>query len=446
MPTAIYPAGKADFALALEKDPAFEPAARNLAALALRDNDLATAERVWRGVVGANGDSVPALVSLAQLRVRQGDTDEYRSLLRQASLAGEQTPLPHYLLAQQLLADGNIREAGDVVDSALKRLPDAISLMVMKARVHLAEGRPKSARQQGDRVRAILAERRYDLSKAPSTAVTLGSLFLASGDRDAALDALRAANDGYKGQDPDTLILLSRLLIAEADTLGGRQALSSLRKLEVNPRAVLELEGDLLVAEDKLDEALKKYSDLAGLGVRAGTTKQAMVLERQGQQARALELMEGWVEENPTDYGMKLLIANSHLTAGAPTDARAIYEELISLDNPIVLNNLAWLYHEQGDEKALDLARRARELAPENPDIADTLGWILVQAGEVNEGLSLLQASAEEREQNPSVQYHLGAAHEKLGDNYRARVYLRRALNLGKFPEADAARALLDSL
>ena len=41
------------------------------------------------------------------------------------------------------------------------------------------------------------------------------------------------------------------------------------------------------------------------------------------------------------------------------------------------LNNLAWLYDQKGDtEKALGHARRAYELSPKRPEIADTLGWL----------------------------------------------------------------------
>jgi len=45
------------------------------------------------------------------------------------------------------------------------------------------------------------------------------------------------------------------------------------------------------------------------------------------------------------------------------------------------LNGLAWLYHENGKPGALVMARKASKLAPDNPAIQDTYGWILVQSG-----------------------------------------------------------------
>ena len=47
------------------------------------------------------------------------------------------------------------------------------------------------------------------------------------------------------------------------------------------------------------------------------------------------------------------------------------------------MNNLAWVYQQQGnDAKAQALARQAYVLSP-SPQTADTLGWILTTSGDV---------------------------------------------------------------
>src|SRR3546814_7859923 len=62
-----------------------------------------------------------------------------------------------------------------------------------------------------------------------------------------------------------------------------------------------------------------------------------------------------------------------------------------------VLNNLAWLKNELGEPNALDYARRAHDLAPDSPEIADTLGWMLVQSKDTaEEGLALLREARSE--------------------------------------------------
>ena len=46
----------------------------------------------------------------------------------------------------------------------------------------------------------------------------------------------------------------------------------------------------------------------------------------------------------------------------------------------VALNNLAWLYHQRGDARALDWRVQAVKLAPQSSAVADTLGWILVES------------------------------------------------------------------
>ena len=101
---------------------------------------------------------------------------------------------------------------------------------------------------------------------------------------------------------------------------------------------------------------------------------------------------------------------------------------------------------QEGDERALLLARRAYENAPGNPEIADTFGWILLANGENSEAVSVLSESARSLPNNPTVQYHLGIAHMESGSTALAKKALRRALELGEFPESAAAREALETL
>ena len=111
--------------------------------------------------------------------------------------------------------------------------------------------------------------------------------------------------------------------------------------------------------------------------------------------------------------------------------ARAAYEKLLSMkpDFAPVLNNLAYLYSERLDEidKARDLAQRARALQPGDAAIADTLGWILYKQGDYKQALALLQESAQNRPDNPEIQFHLGMAKYMMGWTNEARTAFRQA-------------------
>jgi Flp pilus assembly protein TadD len=111
-------------------------------------------------------------------------------------------------------------------------------------------------------------------------------------------------------------------------------------------------------------------------------------------------------------------------------------------------NNLAYLLSEQGGdgERALQLAQVAREVAPEDPHVADTLGWILYKRGVHQRAVTLLQEAAQKLPEHPTVQYHLGMAAAKAGDPATARRALTAAVaSPAAFPEKDvAARALAE--
>ena len=57
----------------------------------------------------------------------------------------------------------------------------------------------------------------------------------------------------------------------------------------------------------------------------------------------------------------------------------------------LALNNLAWLYFETKDARAIDTAKRAVALAPNAAEVLDTYGWILVQTGNKAEGIRWLE-------------------------------------------------------
>jgi Flp pilus assembly protein TadD len=112
----------------------------------------------------------------------------------------------------------------------------------------------------------------------------------------------------------------------------------------------------------------------------------------------------------------------------------------------VAANNLAWIYSEHGGdpEKALQLAQTAKQEAPEDPRVSDTLGWILYKRGVYQRALALLKDSASKLPDNPQVQYHLGMAYEKVGDKEAARKTLQAATSSPQpFPgKEEAAKAL----
>jgi Flp pilus assembly protein TadD len=77
----------------------------------------------------------------------------------------------------------------------------------------------------------------------------------------------------------------------------------------------------------------------------------------------------------------------------------------------------------------------------------DTYGWILVSQGKADQALPMLKKATGLAPGNASMHYHYAQALAKTGDRQGARNELGQALkDSQKFPELDAARALLAEL
>ena len=109
----------------------------------------------------------------------------------------------------------------------------------------------------------------------------------------------------------------------------------------------------------------------------------------------------------------------------------------LSPEQPFVLNYLGYSYAEQG--RNLDAARRMLERAldqkPHDGAFLDSLGWIILKQGQVENAVDTLQAAAETTPEDPTVNYHLGVAYWEAGRRMEAEDQWRRALILNPDPD-----------
>jgi tetratricopeptide (TPR) repeat protein len=86
------------------------------------------------------------------------------------------------------------------------------------------------------------------------------------------------------------------------------------------------------------------------------------------------------------------------------------HEKALELDPNYVpaLNNLAYLYAEGlGDiDKAVELAQKAKKLAPKDGSVTDTLGWTLFRSGNYDEAIKNFTEATYYLPGNPSIRYH----------------------------------------
>jgi tetratricopeptide (TPR) repeat protein len=248
----------------------------------------------------------------------------------------------------------------------------------------------------------------------------------------------------------DARVALASVLLAEDEF---DQALLVARGLEEDypDRALgFRIEGATQLAAKKPDAAIEPLKQAIGLEPDPNTVRQlAEAYVNAGRTADAIAMLGDWTRGAPKDLGSQAMLAMLLHGEGMEDRALPIYERLYESGqaNLLVLNNLAWILHERGDERALKIAKQAYQLNPNRPEVADTFGWILFEQGERERGLSILQQAQLAYPTQTEIAYHTAVALDAMGRGQEAVTILRRLLH--DHPgsaQAPDAQALLDKL
>lgn len=214
-------------------------------------------------------------------------------------------------------------------------------------------------------------------------------------------------------QNPESLELL--LLLADVELQS--QNLTNAKKIaaqlvETYPKLSqpLELTGDIAMQE-RNPEAVQHYRQAWQAGANERIAHKLYGTLRSNA-AEAGAFIEEWMSTLPQSPGAYFFRGQSRQEQGDFKAAIADYETALSFNpaDPRALNNLAWLYSEQKDSRALATAERAYQAAPQNPLILDTYGWVLVQSGEVARGIEHLQAAQKLAPDSKEIAEHLQQA------------------------------------
>jgi tetratricopeptide (TPR) repeat protein len=196
------------------------------------------------------------------------------------------------------------------------------------------------------------------------------------------------------------------------------------------------------------EAAFKKAIDLEN-SLLSAYLNLAQTYYQAGKVEQAIEEYETVLVKEPTSTQAIMMLGVIHESKQEHEKARVRYEEILKFNPHFVpaANNLAWILVENGGnlDVALAHAQTARERQPDDPYVADTLGWIYYKKNAYLLALSLLREAADKLAEQPLVQYHYGMALHKSGDATNARKALRTALKLNPtLPGADEAKKILE--
>ncbi|MGH8714710.1 MAG: XrtA/PEP-CTERM system TPR-repeat protein PrsT [Casimicrobiaceae bacterium] len=433
---------RASFEKALQVQPGYFAAARDLALLDVQEQKSDDARKRYEALLAKDPANEQLLLGLAELLVMSGHSpDEVKATIERAIAAAPKSTRPRLALINYFV---NLRDA----KSALAAAKSAQAAFPNDAQVLEALGvAQRGAGQTAD----ALATFKQLVQLQPQNATALLRLAdaeVAQKDYNAGIATLRQAIAAEPEQ--------SRALIALAKTfiISGHpeDAITEARKLQTDrPNRALgyALEGEVLAAQSKWPQAAAAYRNaLAREAIPMLAVRRYEVLQKIGT-ADADAFVAQWTKDHPKDITLVAFQAQQSLARKDYRNAIRQYEAVVKLDpdNPLLLNNLAWLLAETGDPKGREYAAAAYRQAPFNPNVIDTLGWAEVQGGDAQKGVELLRSASNLAPANPDIRLHLARGLIKTGDKAGAKKTLEPLLQLDKAsPIRAEAEKLLSGL
>ena len=437
-----YAAARASFNQALGVDPVYLPALDNLTQLDLADKKPEQARKRYEAVLAKFPKNAGLMTALAKLAAAQDNKAEATRWLERASKENPDALAPAVLLGSYYLESGDGKKALALAQGLQTSNPTNPEAMALLAQAQAANGNLAGSLETYTKLAQLQPG-------SPNLQVRIAAIQLALNDQAGALQSVRRA----LSLQPDLLeAQVSEITLLLAKGSQG-EALALARKIQLQrPRlpAGFKLEGDVLMTQNKPLAAAKLYEQayaISNMGPLVIQIHRALMAADKGPEAQAR--INTWLRDNPSDQITRLYLAGAKLARKEYRPAIEQYEKLLQ-QNPthiVALNDLAWAYQQEKDPRALAMAERAYRQQAANPAVLDTLGWILVEAGNTARALPLLQKASTLAPDAPEIRYHLGAALAKSGDTKAARTQLEQLLASNKqFPNRADAQALLAQL
>lgn len=479
------------------------PARIVIAECLARRANVPGAVRELDAAVAADSRDANAWLALGRLRQSSGDrAGAEAAWLKAVEVAGGQLTVPQQAMMFAGLGDlqgerGDIAALRATHKSLIEVSADSVIAELLQTQISMLEGKGEVAVATlqrlmtsnpefgGARVHLVsalvmqgsLEQARKQLSELQTGNAAANSNFKVAGEVLAKMNPAESGTDEYWARVAAIQAALgqpsmSRLALEKAVAIApeSRDAALALARLDLRLGATDQAADRLAALADKHPDDAEvvlslgtaqgmqgKHADAAAtfekLYSRAPTAPLALALHaarQRGGLGDANAPLEKWLAANGNDASVRMAYAESLRVAGDPRGAAAQYEQVLSLQpkNVGAQNNLAWVYYLAKDPRAVPTARRAREMAPDSIAVADTYGWLLVESGELPEGLKILeQADAAAGQAHADIRYHHAAALARSGDKARARALLDDVLsNAGDFPSRQDAAALLENL
>ncbi len=376
----------------------------NIASLHQQQENDDAALAICQDLLKQHPEFYPAWSLKARLLATQEKFDDALKTINQALKRFKQDKSFTLLKARLLIKQKKVKEASKVFSQLNEQYPDDAHILLPLALTQL---------EMKDYLGAKLSlQKLLNLQQMQNeTHYYLGRIEQFNGDNDTALYHYLAMQGGREFLAAQAAIVNIYLSQNQSDT--ALQHVRSQRNIDhENQQAYFLMEVDILNRTKQYDASLKVLN--AALAAHQDSTdlrySRAMVSEKLGNLSQ--------LEQD--------------------------LEHIISLDpnNATALNALGYTLADRTSrlDEALKLIKKALAIAPKDPAILDSLGWVYYRMGRLQDALKLLQ-QAFEVFPDAEIAAHLGEVHWALDDKQTAKDIWKKALE--KTPDSEIIKDTL---
>jgi len=443
-----------------KQTPDLLPAWSILAKIANSEKKYDEAIQLLQNALSRDPENLDARLVQAETWLSKREAKKAVDSLENLDRAYPNAPIIKYTLARSYLANNSPKQAMDELDETVRLNPEYADAVLLRSELQLRNGDAQAvveplqavfkSRPDLGAAPLLLAEAyrmlgRFDeaaaliqeqIKKSPKVAAShflLGLILRQQKKQVEARQAFEKAAE-LEPENPSSLEQLINLDIDAKAYEAGHQRVDQVLQKQANSATLYYLQGKLYSAEGKFDLAQAALLKAIDLDPNFGRAYDLLVpiFSRANKLPEALNEMNAVLAKKPNDVRALLLTASIYDAMKDYNKARDSYEKVVTVDpNAVVaLNNLAFIYAEKLNDlnRAAELAQKARSIAPTNPSILDTLGWITYKQGGYQQAVDLLNQSAAKSPDNAEIQFHLGMAEYMMGQTEAARSALEKAV------------------